>query len=537
MNGFYSRVLSGFDQGDAMLAKARLNISFALLGAVSCTLCLIFHPYLQFNTPRHLFLIPIGMLLFSLVLIRLKLPLLFVIQYTIASFWLPFCLGIYYSGGIYSLMIPWLALLPLMAFSLINRKSAIAWFIVTAVSLLIVTIFTDQLNLKVINRGALGSLVSHVGLVLMVFLFMQLFHAKEKKLRRTIIRKNKILATSREEIAAQNEELLQQRDEIIAQRDYIEDQNKKLLKHNEEIEIVNIQLATKVSEIFERNNTLEKHWHTLLAISKSRSINFGDLEEAFKHITKTASISLHVDRVSIWHYDKVKNSIYCLLLYKQKENEYEHGGELLGKYFPHYFEALQEEDVIPADDAESDPKTLEFKDSYLKPLHILSMLDNPYFIDGKLGGVICFENTEHRHWLPEDIIFAQALSDIVTLVFKANQRRQYESKIRAHKREITRMNQSLEERIHERTLVLENQNKQLAEYAFINSHILRGPLCRILGLINLIEHTYAKTKEQELIDHLKLSGEELDNVVKQINKAIDSGSHFNRNELTTKRPE
>jgi GAF domain-containing protein len=213
------------------------------------------------------------------------------------------------------------------------------------------------------------------------------------------------------------------------------------------------------------------------------------------------------------------------------EDEYEHGAYLSGKDYPSYFEALREEDIIPADDAETDPKTFEFKDSYLRPLHIKSMMDTPYFLDGKLAGVICCENLEHTHWLPEDILFAQALSDIVTLVFKSAQRKEYESKIRIHKKEITQINQSLEEKISKRTQELESQNKQLTEYAFINSHVLRAPLSRILGLINLIERSDTNSKEQELINHLKLSGEELDNVVKQINKAIDSGSHFNRDHI------
>jgi Trp operon repressor len=53
-------------------------------------------------------------------------------------------------------------------------------------------------------------------------------------------------------------------------------------------------------------------------------------------------------------------------------------------------------------------------------------------------------------------------------------------------------------------------------------------LSRILGLVSLIEKSDRETKEEELITHLKLSANELDDVVKRINSAIDNGNHFGR---------
>lgn len=529
MNAFYRFLLKNNDSSDEQ-AKAGLMMSFALIEIVFCFLCFALYPYLNFNTPRILFLVPVVILAANLFLPLLRVPLNISMHVTITSFWVIFCVGISFSGGVYSLIVPWLGLLPLMAFSLINRKSAIVWFCLAVASLVAITLFQDQL-IDAPRKGIYGALVAHLGLTVVIFLFMQLFHRTETGLMLKIKKRNHSLLESHLEIAGQNEQLTQQRNEITAQRDQIEDQNKKLRHQNADIERINAHLAQKVEEILERNKTLGKHWRNLLEISKSRPINFGNFREALNLITKTAAISLNTHRVSVWHYNNKRNSIECLLLYKLNEDSFEHGVELSGRDYPHYFEALLEEDVIPADDAEVDPKTYEFKDAYLQPLHIQSMMDTPFFLDGKLGGVICCEHMEHHHWMPEDILFAQSLSDIISLLFKATQRRQYESKVREHKKEISRLNRHLEDRIHDRTVELENQNKQLIEYAFINSHILRGPLSRILGLINLMEHTEMSSSEQELINHLKLSGEELDDVVKKINQAIENGSHFDRSHL------
>jgi hypothetical protein len=486
MKRFHFFFLDGFDLDEEEFARARLMISFALVEVLFCLVCFVLHPYLSFYTPRIAFLLPVVLLLSTLFLLRLKTGLHLAIQTTIFCFWISFCIGMYFSGGLLSLIAPWLGLLPLMAFTLVNQKNAFVWAGISLTTFAVFAIFHDNLAVPKADN-VYGAFVAHLGLAVVIFVFIQLFHRTRQHLLTTIT------------------------------------------ERNNELEVSQKALAARVKEIVDRNTSLEKHWHTLLDISKSRSISFGTLEEALQDITKTGAVSLEAHRVSVWHYDRTSNKIKCLLLYKLKEQDYEKGAELHGEDFPRYFEALLDEEIIPADDAEIDPKTFEFKDNYLKPHHILSMMDAPYFLDGKLGGVICFEHQEHRHWLPEDLLFAKALSDIVPLVIRSIQRRDYEARIRKHKKEVNRLNQSLEERISERTEALAAQNQQLAEYAYINSHQLRGPICRILGLVNLIEES--DTKEKEMVGLLRASVVELDDVVKKINEIVDTGASIDRNQL------
>jgi hypothetical protein len=70
--------------------------------------------------------------------------------------------------------------------------------------------------------------------------------------------------------------------------------------------------------------------------------------------------------------------------------------------------------------------------------------------------------------------------------------------------------------VEERAFEVENKNRSLAEYAFINAHMFRGPLCRIIGLINLME----KEPDQYPTDQpaqLKSIAQEIDQRVKEIN--------------------
>ncbi len=103
--------------------------------------------------------------------------------------------------------------------------------------------------------------------------------------------------------------------------------------------------------------------------------------------------------------------------------------------------------------------------------------------------------------------------------------------LQRQKEEIQTINDSLEERVKERTKVLQKINKQLSEYAFINSHVLRGPVSTIMGLINLIEYSNLSPDDMVIINHLKETARVLDSIVERINAAIDQGDHFDREYL------
>jgi signal transduction histidine kinase len=52
-------------------------------------------------------------------------------------------------------------------------------------------------------------------------------------------------------------------------------------------------------------------------------------------------------------------------------------------------------------------------------------------------------------------------------------------------RELAALNENLESIINEKTEKIKEKNKHLADIAYANAHTIRGPLARILGLLNL----------------------------------------------------
>jgi light-regulated signal transduction histidine kinase (bacteriophytochrome) len=64
---------------------------------------------------------------------------------------------------------------------------------------------------------------------------------------------------------------------------------------------------------------------------------------------------------------------------------------------------------------------------------------------------------------------------------------------------------------------VEEQNKKLREISWIQSHKVRAPLARIMGLIPLLKDAKAKNSEREkIIDFLNSSAVELDEIIKDI---------------------
>ncbi|MEL6537704.1 MAG: hypothetical protein AAFQ98_19945 [Bacteroidota bacterium] len=72
--------------------------------------------------------------------------------------------------------------------------------------------------------------------------------------------------------------------------------------------------------------------------------------------------------------------------------------------------------------------------------------------------------------------------------------------------------------------VIAFRNLQLAQYAFINSHKLRAPVARLLGLANLMKKEDMAFTDPHLLGHFEKSCEELDTVVKKITEMLEEES-------------
>lgn len=85
--------------------------------------------------------------------------------------------------------------------------------------------------------------------------------------------------------------------------------------------------------------------------------------------------------------------------------------------------------------------------------------------------------------------------------------------------EIIVMNNNLEKIVNQRTEQLKLRNKQLKEYLSNNSHIVRAPLARILGLVDLYDPEDSANLPF-INESLQDSANELDNALRSINEKL-----------------
>ena len=298
----------------------------------------------------------------------------------------------------------------------------------------------------------------------------------------------------------------------------------------------------ELEEIKEETNRkrflLESYIRVFLNFSKNEAnFNQGTMH-LYEQICLVTSKTLKVNRVSIWMFDEKKDVLIRKFLCLEGSGSDEII-RLERKDYPQYFESLTNNSFIMASNAREHRDTKEFTESYLEPLNIHSMLDCPITVNLDPVGVICCENQgDIIHWNLEDTLFLQSFADFISMNYK-NERieelmqalKLSNKELKEKNKEIEVMNAALDSTVQKRTKALKTQNAQISEYSFINSHLLRAPLTRILGISNHLAEEAETSKETELFKALIESTSELDLVIRQINDVLYNGNGLTREDL------
>ncbi|MEM9672343.1 MAG: 7TM diverse intracellular signaling domain-containing protein [Bacteroidota bacterium] len=87
--------------------------------------------------------------------------------------------------------------------------------------------------------------------------------------------------------------------------------------------------------------------------------------------------------------------------------------------------------------------------------------------------------------------------------------------------------EDLEREVSSRTIELTNANKRLVQqnnrlekFASVVSHKLRGPIARILGMVNILDNTNLTDHNKKCFTHLEMTAQGLDTVIKDLNQIL-----------------
>jgi signal transduction histidine kinase len=119
-----------------------------------------------------------------------------------------------------------------------------------------------------------------------------------------------------------------------------------------------------------------------------------------------------------------------------------------------------------------------------------------------------------------DAVFLMLSEKNQELVEKTHEIATQNEELHQSQENLNQLNNHLEQIVHERTNEVKKQNDRLIRYAYANAHHLRGPVARLLGLIQLSRmetdlnypYYFNKIEEQAL---------EIDQVVRNINRELE----------------
>ena len=157
----------------------------------------------------------------------------------------------------------------------------------------------------------------------------------------------------------------------------------------------------------------------------ARYVNPGEqFADRLRSILRIAARAIDVERLSMWEFDDQHSLIRCVGLHHQTGDRYESGAVLSRAIAPAYFEAIDRERVVAAHDAQSDPRTCEFRDAYLVPNTIGAMLDVPLQGDNHRLGVLCAEHVGGpRTWTVDEQNFGISVGNLIVIAIAEEQRR------------------------------------------------------------------------------------------------------------------
>lgn len=92
-------------------------------------------------------------------------------------------------------------------------------------------------------------------------------------------------------------------------------------------------------------------------------------------------------------------------------------------------------------------------------------------------------------------------------------------------------NEYLRQMIIDRSQLIDSQEIQLKEYAFINSHILRSPVLTLKGLLNLLKISTKNGEEETIKKHMNETVKKLDNIIVKMAFALNNRAVLHPNFL------
>ncbi|MBN2685236.1 MAG: response regulator [Pontiellaceae bacterium] len=207
----------------------------------------------------------------------------------------------------------------------------------------------------------------------------------------------------------------------------------------------------------------------VLELAAEASLRSGDIMDASRRICEESAEIFGVGRVGIWLFDEECTELRCLNEYNGADHTYTQGRMISRSGCEPYFEALEQEQLIAAEDVFQDLRTDCLGEPYLRSRKTASMLCAGICGGGRMRGVICFEQMNRvRSWVRDEVEFAKTIARLTDAALEARDQRASRADLLRAREEAMSASQS--------------KSRFLANM----SHEIRTPLNGVIGMLKLL---------------------------------------------------
>ncbi|WP_301109022.1 EAL domain-containing protein [Sporosarcina sp.] len=191
-----------------------------------------------------------------------------------------------------------------------------------------------------------------------------------------------------------------------------------------------MQKHDEMAQTLQKINAIRQQQEQVFKMAKYYAVSEETINTLLEQICFEVSQIMKCQRVSIWLFNEDRTRLHSQNAYNEETKEHTIESDFCIEDFPFYFEEIQSQRTLAADDIDGCPATREIAEKYFAtPNQFASLLDACIILSSGIGGLLCCESRERREWNSFDRMVVSSIADMLSFLFDRLSRIDFEKNL------------------------------------------------------------------------------------------------------------